>query len=137
MLSQYMERLSVDLGNEQSLAPNEDGSYSLHLEPDLHIFLRENLESGITMITTVSLLPDQNKETFLLKTMSANLLGRETGGSALGLDKEGKKVILLNILSGQAAYKDFHDTLEDFVNYAESWREEIKEFMLESNENAH
>lgn len=134
MFNQFVERLRVDLGNEQSLAPNEDGSYSLHLEPNLHISLRENPESGITLFTTVALLPEQNREAFLLKTMSANLLGRETGGSALGLDKEGKKVVLLNFLPSQSTYRDFHDALEDFVNYAESWQQEIIEFIEQQSE---
>lgn len=134
MLSQFMQLLCVDLGIEQSLAPNEEGSYSLHLEPNLHISLRENPDSGITLFTTIAALPEQNRENFLLKAMSANLLGRETGGSALGLDKEEKKITFLCFLSGQASYKDFHDALEDFVNYAESWRQETVEFIEQQSE---
>ncbi len=129
MLKQFIEQLSADIGFEQSLAPNEDGSYSLHLEPDLHISLRENPESGITLYTVTVLLPEENTEAFLLKIMAANLFGRETGGSTLGLNKEGKRVVLLNFLPQQLTYREFHDYLEDFVNYAESWRVETIEFV--------
>lgn len=105
-----------------AIVPNEDGSYSLFLEPNLHILLRENAEAGISFLSFLAPLPEENKEEFLLKAMIANLFGRETGGAALGLDREGKKVTLLSFLPQQLNYRDFHDLLEDFVNYAEAWK---------------
>lgn len=127
MLKQFVDQLSADLG--EPLAVNDDGSYSLFLEPNLHISLRENLESGISLFTVLAPLPGEKVEDFLLKTMIANLFGRETGGGILGLDKEGKKVTFLTFLPEKLSYKDFHDCLEDFVNYAEAWRVETTEFI--------
>lgn len=134
MLKKFVEQLSADMGYEQSLAPNEDGSYSLLLEPNLDISLRESQDSGITLRTVVIQLPKEKTETFLLKTMSANLFGRETGGSTLGMDQEEKNLILLNFLPQQLTYREFHDYLEDFVNYAESWHQETIEFAKQEGE---
>jgi len=129
MLKQFVDQLSADMGMSESLGVNDDGSYSLHLEPDLHISLRENPDSGISMFTVVAPLPEEKREEFLLKTMIANLFGRETGGAALGLDKDGKKITLLAFLPLQVNYRDFHDFLEDFVNYADAWRIETTDFI--------
>lgn len=126
LLKQFVGQLSADLGE---VVANDDGSYSLDLEPNLHISLRESPESGISLFTLVAPLPEKNVEEFLLKTMIANLFGRETGGGILGLDKEGKKITFLTFLPQQLNFKDFHDYLEDFVNYAEAWRIETTEYI--------
>ncbi len=129
VLKQFIDQLSEDMVAADSISANEDGSYSLYLEPDLHISLRENASSGICLFTPVAPLPKKKKEEFLLKAMTANLFGRETGGAALGLDREGEQVTLLTFLPEQLNYRDFHDYLEDFVNYADAWRVETTEFI--------
>lgn len=128
MLEQFMSQLSTDLGLIES-KPLDDGSYLIILEPNLQISLRENPESGITLLTTLAPLPDFFTEEFLLYIMSANLLGRETGGSTFGLDKKGKNITLLRFLPQQLSYRDFCNLLEDFANYAEAWRQEILDFV--------
>ncbi|HEY4831804.1 MAG TPA: type III secretion system chaperone, partial [Waddliaceae bacterium] len=84
MLKQFIEQLSTDMGFEQALEANEDGSYSLRLESDIDITLRESTDSIIQFYTKIAELPARNTDEFLLKAMSANLFGRETGGAALG-----------------------------------------------------
>jgi hypothetical protein len=129
MLKQFMQLLSSDIQNEQPLAPNEDGSYSLQLEPALNVIFRETAGEAIMLYTALASMPKKKTEEFLLLAMSANLFGRETGGSALGLDSEAKKVVLLNFLPKSINYNDFHDALEDFVNYADVWSVEIANFI--------
>ena len=133
MLKQFIEQLSIDLGFEQALDANQDGSYSLRLEPDLDVILREAPDSAIMLYTKLTELPTRNTEDFLLKAMVANLFGRETGGAALGLDNEGKRVVLLDFLIEENNYRIFHERLEDFVNYADAWRQETKEFSEQQN----
>lgn len=134
MLKRFIEQLSADFKLEQTLAPNEDGSYSLSLEPNLSISLSETGESGIKIYTVVCSLPKEATEIFLLKTMAANLFGLETGNSALGLDKTGKRLVLVHFIPQQLNYKEFHDALEDFVNYADSWNEETRAFFKQETE---
>lgn len=129
MLKHFIEKLITDLGFEQDLDANEDGSYSLLLEPDIDITLKETSEAFIKFQTQVAELPTSNTEGYLTKLMVANLFGRETGGAALGVDSEGKKVVLVDFLVEEQDYRIFHDRLEDFVNYAEAWRQETIEFI--------
>lgn len=126
-LKEYLDQLGRDMKWEQPLEANDDGSYSLRLEPDIAIHLKEE-GSAIAMQATLAPLPAGNTEDYLLRAMSANLFGNETGGAFLGLDGEGKKVMLLDILFQQPGYPAFHDRLEDFVNYADAWRSETIAF---------
>lgn len=128
MLKQFIELLTRDLDFSEPIAPEEDGTYFVMLEPQLQISLRENVESGITLFTTLAPLPNQKTEEFLHYAMSSNLFGKETGGGFLGLDREGKQVTFTYFLPQQVTYKEFHSVLEDFANYAESWRLETTEF---------
>lgn len=126
MLKQFVDQLRKDL--DEPIKENEDGSFSLHLEPDLHISLRENSDSGISLFSVLAPFPEQKREEFLRKAMIANLFGRETGGSILGLNRDGTKVTFLAFLPAETIYRDFHETLEDFVNYADAWKTETTEF---------
>lgn len=126
VLKQYLDQLCGDMGMTESLAEGENGVYTLHLEPDLDISLSENPESGISLYTVLCEMPEEDREDFLLKAMTANLFGRETGGSVLGLNREGKKLTFSTFLPEALSYRDFHDTLEDFVNYADAWKSETE-----------
>jgi Tir chaperone protein (CesT) family len=134
MLKQFIEQLSSDMGFEQALDANEDGSYSLRLEPAIDIHLQESSDATIMLQTKVAKLPSRKTEEFLLKAMIANLFGRETGGAALGLDKEGKEILLLDFLLEEKNYRVFHERLEDFVNYADAWRQETIGFSEQQDE---
>jgi|GEM_PF-1609380 Tir chaperone protein (CesT) family len=133
-LKQFVEQLTNDLSLEQALEAKEDGSYSLRLEPDLDVVLRENNEKNIQIQAILADLPQVQTEEFMLRMVTANLLGRETGGSALGLDAEGKKVILIDFLSEHEPYRAFYEKLEEFLNYAEAWRRETVEFQRLAND---
>lgn len=128
MLKKLIDQLSQDIG---PLDKNDDGTFSLQVEPDLHISLRENQESGITIYSGLAPLPEKRGD-FLLLAMQANLFGRETGGNALGIDREGKHLTLTGFLPEGIAYREFHDYVEDFVNYAEAWRKDTIEFETEA-----
>ena len=132
MLKRFVAQLSKEMGFSKRLATTEDGTYELLFEPDLQISLRENADSGITLFTVVAALPAKGTEEYMVKLMSANLFGRETGGSALGLEKDGKSVTLSCFLPEGINYGRFHDCLEDFVNYADSWREETAQFVAQA-----
>jgi hypothetical protein len=129
MLKQHIDQLTTDMGFEQPLEANEDGSYSLRLDPDLDINVKESGDATVRLYATLGQLPQRNTEEYLLKTMIANLLGRETGNAALGLDQEGKKVVLVDFFPADLDYKTFHEKIEEFANYADAWSQETKEFI--------
>lgn len=127
MLNTFVKQLSTDMGFEQELEAKDDGTYSLRIEPDIEISIIENREGGILFWTKVAELPQDNIEEYLLRVMTANLFGRETGGSSLGLDREGKKLVLQDFLSEQVTYSEFYEHLEDFANYTDMWRQRTME----------
>lgn len=133
-LKQYIEQLSTDMGFEQALEAKEDGSYSLRLEPNIDVILSETSTMAIQFQTTLADLPKTSTEDFLLRAMTANLFGRETGGAAVGLDAEGQKVILVDFLSEHATYPVFYARIEEFVNYAEAWALETVNFELTNDQ---
>ncbi len=105
----------------------------LEFDANMQISLRENPNSGITLYTVLIDLPLKQAEPFMHQVMMANLLGKETGESVLGLDKEGKKWVFLRFLPEGIEYKNFRDAFENFVNYAEVWREDTVRFQNEQN----
>jgi hypothetical protein len=131
MLKQLVEQISPFLGFERPPPLEEDGSFTFLLEPNLRISLRENEESGITFLTKIAPLPQKGSEEYLQRMMEANLLGKETGRAMLGLDQAGKEITFTLFLPSTLSYKEFHDSMEDFTNYAEVWREETLQFVQE------
>jgi hypothetical protein len=125
MLKQFIDQLAKDLQRLEGIQPNEEDVYHLEFDPDLQISLRENPESGITLFTRLGPVPNEKVEEFFLKLMKANLFGKKTGGGILGIDKDGKNVNFRYFFPADRNYKEFHEALEDFVNYAESWQGEI------------
>jgi hypothetical protein len=128
MFKKFIEQLKRDMGSEQILEAKEDGSCCLFLEPEIEITLRENPDETVTFYSKVAPLPLQNTEEYLQTAMVANLFGRETGGATLGLDQEGKWVVLLEFCAEQN-YRAFHEHLEDFANYADAWRAQTRKFV--------
>lgn len=131
MLKQLIEQLLPSLGRSTLNLPDENGSYLLKFDPNLEISLRENVNSGITLLTKIAPLPQKGTEEFLQRLMEANLLGKETGRGVLGLDKEGKEITFTLFLPPTLSYKEFHDHLEDFTNYAEAWADETIRYTKE------
>jgi Tir chaperone protein (CesT) family len=69
--------------------------------------------------------PEQNTESFLLKLMEANLFGRGTRGSIIGLNESGKLLTLTYQLDYNRSYKEFKEKLEDFISVLDFWKQEI------------
>ncbi len=128
MLERYIEQLGKDLKMTEGLAPTDKGTYSLKFEPDLHLSLQENNEKVIRMHAILAPLPEEQQDSYLELVMEANLLGRETGGSHLGLDQEGKQITLSRFVMPDASYHDFYNALEDFINYADAWKVDTLEY---------
>lgn len=126
MLNRFIEQLSKELRWSQPIEKEEDGSYHLLFEPNLNVNLKQTSDSQVTFSSNLGGVPEEKQEEFFLKLMKANLLGRETGGGFLGLNAEGKEVTFLFFLLGSISYKTFKDALEDFINYADVWKDETK-----------
>jgi hypothetical protein len=126
MLKDFMNELSKELKSEEPLAPNEQQAYSLQLKEDWSIEISELSQKGFVFFSNLAECPHHDIEDFFLKIMVANLFGKETGGNIIGLDKEGMRVTFSGYLAKPVKYSEFRNYVEDFINYAEAWRDEIE-----------
>ena len=113
---------------EDPLVPHEDGGYVLDFEPDLHIAVYEHADECLRLYCKLAPMPKENCEEFFRTCMVGNLLGRETGGAALGTDASEQNLCLSYTLPGEINYRDFRDAFEDFINYSDAWRKEALVF---------
>lgn len=135
LLKQFIDQLASEVGITEPLAPNEDQSYSFLLDPNLKVDIKENSQSGmISFFTRITKCPTNKIEDYFLKVMQANLLGHETGGGVIGLDKDGQMMTFTYLFLGPLIYKEFRNALEDFTNYADAWREETVNFEIEAKD---
>jgi len=77
----------------------------------------------------------QKKEEAFIYLMKANLLGQGTGNQVLGLDPEEKTLTLSCIIPYDMDYREFKERIEDFVNYLDYWRLEVKNLQKAEHEN--
>src|SRR3990167_5969015 len=107
--------------------PQKDnkGNYPLRLSPAYEISLQE-LKPGIFFSSLIMPLSDEkNKEALFIYLMKANFLGQGTGGNVIGIDQSEKFLTLSLRLPFEVNYKTFKESLEDFINYLDYWREEV------------
>ncbi len=126
MLKRFIEQLTKDLDLEDSVSVDQAGVFSLHFEPQLDVTLKEVSDSKLCLRASLALVPKKDRAEFLERVMGANLFGKETGRAVLGMEKE--SLILKQFVLDDLNYGQFRDCLEEFVNYAEAWREETVNF---------
>jgi len=88
------------------------------------IFLRD-LVPGVYLKSIIGAVPGGNQEELFSYLMRANYLSQGTGQSVLGVDDEGKNFQLLLHYGHDLNFRIFKLLIEDFVNYAEYWSDEI------------
>ncbi len=67
-----------------------------------------------------------------MELMSANLLYQKTGKGVIGMDFKGNFLLLSVAVPYEVNEKEFHEELEEFVNYVIFWRKEIRKLIQES-----
>lgn len=87
--------------------------------------LVKNLEPGISFFSVMRKLPEKKKEDLFLYLMRANLLGQGTGNCRIGIEEKEEFLTLSLGLPYEMSYQVFQESLEDFVNYLNFWREEV------------
>ena len=125
-IERLLERLAEELRLPHLPEKDQQGSYALILEPSYKIELTP-LDPGIFMSSPIGPYPKEgNQEALLIYLMKANLLGQGTGGASLGLNADETLLTLSRSLPFEVSFKEFHDALEDFLNYIDYWKEEIQ-----------
>jgi len=123
MLDKYIQKLSKEIGIEGSLATEVPGVYAFPLDEDITVSITE-IPHGFTMTCTFSECPEENEEEFYTHALLANLYGEGTDGCVLGIDAEGKRLILSRKVDYDIEYNEFMDLVEDFMNSVDFWKDE-------------
>ncbi len=124
MLEQHLTQLSRDLEMESAPAKDEAAVFSFKINPERTVFLKE-LDPGCHFYTRVGPCPEKNQEQFFMHAMRGNFLGQGTDGGVLSIDENEKFLTLALSIPYDINYKDFKETLEDFVNLADYWGQEL------------
>ena len=130
-IEQLIENLSSELKLKLIPKKDEKGLYQLKIgfSPQISI---EELELGVFFQAPILPISQKvNKEDLFIYLMKANLLGQGTGGSVIGIDSSEQFFTLTLILPFEINYRIFHESLEDYLNYIDYWKEEITTFMKE------
>lgn len=102
-----------------------DGFWILTVLGDHKIWVKD-INPGVLFKSTIGAMVSSPNENFFMYLMKANFLGQGTGGSVISLSPDEKFLTLTNLIPYEVNYRIFRDKLEDFVNYLEYWKGEIK-----------
>jgi hypothetical protein len=128
MLKDFLSRLYSDLKRTDTFSFDEKEKNVMFSPREGVDILLQEMEMGVYLHATIIACPQSKKEDLFLYLMRANLLGRGTGGTSIGLDRQEKFLTLSRSLAYELNYTEFKERLEDFVNYLLYWREEIEKF---------
>lgn len=116
-------QLSQDLEiDPQSVMTQEEGTFLLPIGDALKIKIKD-LNPGVYLFSRICPCPKEKLEEFFIYLMKANLFGQGTFGSVIGLEEE--YLTLSSALPYDMNYRDFKETVEDFANTIDFWKEEV------------
>lgn len=128
-VEQLVENLCSELKLEAVPQKDKNGLFQLKVGSSPQVSIKE-LDPGAFLSARILPIPkEENKEALFIYLMKANLMGQGTGGATIGIDPSEKFITLTLILSFELSYRIFHESLEDYLNYIDFWKEEITTFM--------
>lgn len=123
MLSDCITQFQKELRFEIPIPVSTDGTYTLTLDNDVKIEMKETKE-GTTFFSKFVPCPSTKVEDFFCDLLSANLFGQATRGAILGMTADGKYLTLSRIIDYNIHYDGFRKTIEEFINVLSFWREQ-------------
>lgn len=125
MLDGFIQQLCKELELDPPLKPQLPGMYNYPLEEDL-AFTITALSPGFKLQCTLGPCPSDRNDDLYTELLEGNLFGKATFGSVLSLDEKGEKIILTRVVDYKVDYREFRDTIEDFINVIDFWRKQAR-----------
>lgn len=123
MLSSFMQEFTKELELNKPFPQDVPGVYKIPLEADLSILIT-TIPEGISFTSNLAQIPKGKEESFYTHALLGNLFGQGTKGAVLGLTDDGRMLTLSHLIDYDINYKEFKETLEDFINSVDFWRKE-------------
>jgi len=120
----HLKELCQDLELTPHLEKSKEGGSIFPFHESLRVEIRD-LNPGVFFFSPICPCPEIKREILFIQLMKANLFGQGTMWAAIAFD-EGEN--LLTLSSGfpyDMDYRSFKESLEDFANIVEYWREEV------------
>lgn len=124
MLEYHLKQLTEDLELDTLLPQDEPHTFHLRINSALNLTFKE-IDPGFLISSPIDVCPEEKREDLFILLSRANFLGQGTGGGTISLGNEEKVLTLSLYLSYDMNYKAFKETVEDFTNYVDYWREEL------------
>lgn len=121
MLEEYMKRLVDEHGF--SVAKDEE-TYQVEINDDISVTITD-LDPGAVFFSKLTPLLKDHREELFTYLMRANLLGKGTFDSVVGLDSDEKFLTLSRSMAYEIDYPTFKEVLEVFANSLQMLREEV------------
>jgi hypothetical protein len=116
-------QLFKELNLESGTLPRDLATISLDVGGAAIVLM--DAQPGIELSATIGDVPTERTEPLFIKLLRANFLGQATKGACLGLDEEGRHIVISMAVPAVRSYRQFHDALEDFINAVSFWKQEV------------
>lgn len=123
MLEKYIQQFEKDLELEEPLKKSS-GSYVIALNEGITILISE-IPGGFTLSSNFLEFPKKNVNDIYIQTLTANLFGKGTKGSVIGLNDQGNMLTISQTVDYNVEYKEFKEMIEDFITAIDYWKEQI------------
>lgn len=123
MFHDHLVKLLKELNVEGGGAISRD-LLSLTLEFEGTSVILTDVPPGLELSAMLGEVPAEHQEALFLKLLRGNFLGQATKRASLGLDEEGKHIIVTTAIPTIRSYREFHDAIEDFINTVAFWKRE-------------
>lgn len=133
MVKDLIHKLLKDLELSKNEILEEEGRYTVSIDQQIAITFNHIEPEGIWMSANIGQCPQRRKEELFTKLMIGNLFGQGTGGAAIAIDGEEKKLLLNLTIFNLPNYPEFYAQVENFLNNVEFWKNELKHHEEESD----
>lgn len=124
-IQEYTTQIIEQLGLVSDSYPNENKMFKLDFGGRIVVNYAD-LHPGVYFVSAVGPIPERGREVVITALMHLNLLGKGTADGVIGYDEEIKQLTFSMAVPYRVQFGEFKNKLEDFVNYVELWKEELK-----------
>jgi len=125
MIEKWIHNLFNEIGLVDVPRQSGDGVYNIELFNNIKLIVK-GLEIGYYIQSMIAEVPKERVESLYILIMEANFLGQGTGRAAIGMSSDENFFTLSLFINYEMNYQEFKEKIEEFINYLEFWRMQIK-----------